>query len=85
LIKENYKACCGDDSCGLVEIAASGFGACEIGVRVRKWLNVGMSEKLGVKSVYAAWTRNSSFTVHSLFKVLATVVHNYVDPAGFSA
>jgi len=67
----------------LVEIAASGFGECEIGRKIRKWLHVGMSEKLGVKSVYAAWTRNSSFILHSLFKVLATVVHSYVDPTDF--
>jgi hypothetical protein len=54
-----------------------------MGVRVREWLNVGMSEKLGVQSVYAAWIRNSSFMLHSLFKVLATVVHSYVDPTDF--
>jgi hypothetical protein len=66
-----------------VEIPPRGFGACEIDVRVGKWRNVGMSEKRGVESVYAAWTRNSSFTVHSLFKVLATVVHSYVDPTDF--
>jgi hypothetical protein len=41
-----------------------------------KWLNVGMSEKLGIKSIYVAPPPNSSFTVNSLFKDLATVVHS---------
>jgi len=41
-----------------------------------KWRNVGMSEKASVKSVYVATTLDSSFTLHSLFKALAAVVHN---------
>jgi hypothetical protein len=47
-----------------------------MGIEVHKWVNVGMSEKPGVNSIYIATTPNSSFTVHSLFKALAVVVHN---------
>jgi hypothetical protein len=35
-----------------------------------------MSEKLDVNSVYIATPPNSSFTLHSLFKALAAVVHS---------
>ena len=61
-----------------MEIAASKCGECEIGIEVYKWLNVGMSEKLSVKSVYVASAPNSSFKVHSLFKDFAKLVHSSV-------
>jgi hypothetical protein len=47
-------------------------------MEVHKWANVGMSEKLSVESVYTALAPNSSFTVHSLFKDFATLVHSSV-------
>jgi hypothetical protein len=59
-----------------VEIAASGFGRCEIGAQVCKWLNVGMSEKPDLKPVYVAAAAKTSFVVNSLSKDFATVVHN---------
>src|ERR1700694_2893116 len=46
---------------------------------VRKWLNVGIAEKSGVNVGLCGAGTESSFAVHSLFKVLATVVHSYVD------
>ena len=55
---------------------ATGCGECGIGEELRKWLNVGMSEKLSGHSVSAVMMPNSSFTVHSLFKDLAMVVHS---------
>jgi hypothetical protein len=45
-------------------------------MEVRKWLNVGMSEKPDLESVYVAPAPKSSFAVNSLFKDLATVVHS---------
>jgi hypothetical protein len=59
-----------------VEIAASQFAEWDIGMEMCRWRNVGMSEKLGIKSVYLASVPNSSFTVNRLFKDLATVVHS---------
>ena len=62
-----------------MEIAASAFGACEIGVLMREWLNVGIAEKPGAKSINVAAIPKSSFTVDSLFIDLAMVVHRKVD------
>ena len=54
----------------------SACGECEIDIAVCKRVNVGMSEKLDVASVRIAPIQNSSFTVNSLFKYFATVVHS---------
>ena len=46
------------------------------GTEMCKWRSVGIAEKPSIKSIEVVSTRNSSFTVNSLFKALAAVVHS---------
>ena len=59
-----------------MEIAASAFDECDIGMEVHEWVNVGMSEKPYFASVGIASILNSCFAVNSLCKDFATVVHS---------
>ena len=59
-----------------MEIATSVFSECEIGIAVRKWVYVGMSEKPSASSVCVVSAQKSSFTVNSLFRRFATNVHS---------